>query len=143
MNHEIALSAIWLLLSVGVGGCTKSKDNSPLGTISGKSNTPFSLKTGQLARISTPVNDVQLTLTSIENCINNGVAIGTSSLTLHVTDGATSEDIKITIPKCSYQQGDSLAGVTTKANKIIVVNSVQYENTIGSAKGLSAKLTVK
>lgn len=132
--------------SVVAFSCNKSKDDGPLEIISGKQNVPFTLKNGQQANIEAGGTQLQVRLTNLSSCVTNGVALGTGYIDVTVVQGAINEDLTIAIPKCNFQQSDSLTSVVTKAGKTLTVNAVQYENTAGTAdivKGLGATLTLK
>lgn len=139
------LFSAFLISLVSTSGCKKSKDDGPLEIVSGKENVPFSLKKGQRAKIDGSGNQVQITLTNLSTCIINGFALGTGFVYVTVTQGASSEELKIIVPKCSFQQGDSLSSATTQIGKRIVVNAVQYKEseTFGVVNGIGATLTVK
>ena len=139
------LFSAFLISLVSTSGCKKSKDDGPLEIVSGKENVPFSLKKGQQAKIGGSGNQVQITLTNLSTCITNGVALGTGFVYVTVSKGGSSEELKITIPQCNFQQGDSLNSVTTQIGKRIIINAVQYEKgeTFGIVNGVGATLTVK
>lgn len=139
---NVALLAI-LCLGVSANSCKKSADEAPLLDVYSQANEPFYLKEKQSARIETSGNVIQMTLLDLGDCRNDGYMVGTSTMDIHVAQGPESENIRIILPNCSNQKGDSLATARTKNGSTILVNAIEYENKIGAAKGLKAKLTIK